>query len=636
MAIQVMRTTSDARNASERVLVDGQPLYEKDTNHLYVGDGSTQAKNLTSLNCNNLKDGFENGSLQQSSMIDIEDGSLWNGGSACGFGSIALNPDSKTYEYFSLSKGRKCQAGRSEDEFNAYWWDPVNNVPLHGGKGKDSQGRILSSYGENYTGSRSYACASGHSSKAYGRLSLASGFECTTYGDSSEARGWQTIAEGNRSIAVGYGSKSTGDQSIACGKQSEASGENSISGGQNSIASSSNSIAIGDTCKSQGYCAVAVGQYTKATDTGAVAVGQNTTASGIGSFAGGNSSVASNSSCFAFGDAARASAQGAVAFNIGIASGSESFAVGQSTSSGERSLSAGYHCTAEGRNSIATGNTTSAKGDQAMSIGSESSAVGVNTLAGGYKSKATGESSLAFGQLCESQGKYSMAAGQGAIAYEDAQTVVGTYNAQNDNALLIVGDGWSSNRRNAFAVLKDGRAQVRTVPKDDTDVVRMIDINSVVAKGLEIGEKFYTVSANDKTCTVRYGGETKEITYTYEPDSYASGTLEFDQTMLVTYGMKQVSIPAKLSVKWKLTFTTPQIGAQGIFISRIELKFYLSISDTGRYSSVIQNQQLTNFDTFFSGKELGPILTYDKSTTSTTEYDYGNIGYKDSSLIFLG
>ena len=46
MAIKILRGNSTTRASSQRVLEDGQPLYEKDTNKLYVGDGTTQAKNL--------------------------------------------------------------------------------------------------------------------------------------------------------------------------------------------------------------------------------------------------------------------------------------------------------------------------------------------------------------------------------------------------------------------------------------------------------------------------------------------------------------------------------------------------------------------------------------------------------------
>ena len=46
MAIQFLRGTKSNVTASTKVLADGQPLYEKDTHKLKVGDGSTQAKSL--------------------------------------------------------------------------------------------------------------------------------------------------------------------------------------------------------------------------------------------------------------------------------------------------------------------------------------------------------------------------------------------------------------------------------------------------------------------------------------------------------------------------------------------------------------------------------------------------------------
>lgn len=45
--IKMLRCTSTSRATSSDILLDGQPMYEKDTNLLYVGDGVTQAKNLT-------------------------------------------------------------------------------------------------------------------------------------------------------------------------------------------------------------------------------------------------------------------------------------------------------------------------------------------------------------------------------------------------------------------------------------------------------------------------------------------------------------------------------------------------------------------------------------------------------------
>ena len=45
--IKLLRCTSSSRANSTAILLDGQPMVEKDTNLIYVGDGITEARNLT-------------------------------------------------------------------------------------------------------------------------------------------------------------------------------------------------------------------------------------------------------------------------------------------------------------------------------------------------------------------------------------------------------------------------------------------------------------------------------------------------------------------------------------------------------------------------------------------------------------
>lgn len=49
-AIQFLRGNSTKRAASTEVALAGQPIFETDTNKLYIGDGVTQIKNLTAIN----------------------------------------------------------------------------------------------------------------------------------------------------------------------------------------------------------------------------------------------------------------------------------------------------------------------------------------------------------------------------------------------------------------------------------------------------------------------------------------------------------------------------------------------------------------------------------------------------------
>lgn len=58
-----------------------------------------------------------------------------------------------------------------------------------------------------------------------------------------------------------------------------------------------------------------------------------------------------------------------------------------------------------------------------------------------YDNSANGEYSLASGFRTTANGNYSFAAGVGTITSATAQTVIGKYNAKNDDALFIVGNG---------------------------------------------------------------------------------------------------------------------------------------------------------------------------------------------------
>ena len=61
--------------------------------------------------------------------------------------------------------------------------------------------------------------------------------------------------------------------------------------------------------------------------------------------------------------------------------------------------------------------------------------------------------------------------------------VGGHYNNPVANALMEIGNGTSENdRKNAFEVLKDGRAKVQTAPTENNDVVRKLELDNVNAR----------------------------------------------------------------------------------------------------------------------------------------------------------
>ena len=128
----------------------------------------------------NLENGTGAGSLVQKRLKS--DGVTWT--------------TAKAYQGAGAAFGGGTQAGRTEEEFNAYFWDSTKNVALNGGKGKDSNGNILDNNGLNYAKSYSYALAEGESTKALGRSSHAEGNATQSIGDNSHSEGLSTKAEG--------------------------------------------------------------------------------------------------------------------------------------------------------------------------------------------------------------------------------------------------------------------------------------------------------------------------------------------------------------------------------------------------------------------------------------------------------
>lgn len=132
---------------------------------------------------------------------------------------------------------------------------------------------------------------------------------------------------------------------------------------------------------------------------------------------------------------------------------------GKSAAQGKRSVSVGTTTIAKGKysaafgdNSVALGNESFVANSVTTASGQGASAFGNSTIASGYNSFAEGNSTIASGQV-------SHAAGTGTKATSNNQFVIGKYNAEDDNAIFIIGIGTDENHRiNGFLVNKNGVA----------------------------------------------------------------------------------------------------------------------------------------------------------------------------------
>lgn len=101
MSIQLKRGSSAQRKNSSVVLADGQPFYEKDTNQLYIGDGSTAVKDLQSLILNAV---YPVGSIYMS--VDPANPSTLFGGTwiAWGSGKVPVGVNANDSDFGTVEK----------------------------------------------------------------------------------------------------------------------------------------------------------------------------------------------------------------------------------------------------------------------------------------------------------------------------------------------------------------------------------------------------------------------------------------------------------------------------------------------------------------------------------------------------
>ena len=150
-------------------------------------------------------------------------------------------------------------------------------------------------------------------------------------------------------------------------------------------------------------------------------------------------------------------------------------------------------------------NNTYSVGSYAFAIGNDSGAQGQSSYAEGQNNMAYGVAAHAEGSNTKAFANYSHTNGQGTIARGIAQTVIGTYNEEDNNALFIIGNGTADNSRsNALMVTRDGRVVIPNSSNIDNYLVtkqyvdNQIDqiVNNLIEnQTYQIGNKMYPVGS---------------------------------------------------------------------------------------------------------------------------------------------
>ena len=165
-----------------------------------------------------------------------------------------------------------------------------------------------------------------------------------------------------------------------------------------------------------------------------------------------------------------------------------------------RSLLTGSGNTVSGNFNITSGQNNNVSNDyNAVFGGYHSSSNKAHVVNGKYNivsgaaNTVSGNANAVSGAKHVVANKYTLVSGEGCETGLDYQTVVGKYNIKNNEALFIVGNGYSSDRRNAFVVHSDGRATISREPDNDMDVVNKKYLETYFANTLEsflINEQF--------------------------------------------------------------------------------------------------------------------------------------------------
>ena len=354
------------------------------------------------------------------------------------------------------------------------------------------------SEGKQTTASGEGAHSEGYATEAKGTYSHAEGASTQALADRTHSEGYMTIANADQSHAEGLRSETAGsgahaegvDGTYAVGRGSHAEGlgsQNNISytylSGttvtDQTLATSVASVrpqAASQASHTEGYTTYATGEGAHAEGKKTYVSGQAAHGEGLNTSTIGEASHAEGRNTKANGVAAHVEGNGTSTWNsvtyngaaIGIAAhaeGNATQALGEGAhSEGRYTLAKGYNAHAEGCITKATENHTHAEGYDTTASGwgshAENNATtssGNSSHAEGYKTTAQGNYSHTEGQETLASGAAAHAGGKGTKATATAQTAIGKYNAENNDALFIVGNGSSdADRKNAFEVYADG------------------------------------------------------------------------------------------------------------------------------------------------------------------------------------
>jgi hypothetical protein len=423
-------------------------------------------------------------------------GATGNFSMAAGYNTIASGERAFAWGQNNLASGINASAWGSSTTASAPSATAWGNITQATEVGATAWGNHSKAMGDISTAWGDFTEATDEAATAWGFSTKATAARATAWGQASEASGpistsWGffTKSPGLSATAWGAFSQATAESATAWGASSLASGIKSTAWGNQTISSANQSTAWGNNTEASAANATAWGLNSKATNNHATAWGNNNVASGVNSTAWGINNTASGLRSTAWGLENIATHELATVWGyeskatevLATAWGWDTDASGnRSTAWGSKTEASGIGATAWGNQSIAIGNLSTAWGELSQAWGTNSTAwgrsfaFGDGSSAWGDNSIAYGNYSTAFGHEARADGLFSTAIGDNAVALSFGEVVIGRYNTDYTPAsytgynyadrLFVIGNGLSTQRRDAFIVYKSGRIETYSSP----------------------------------------------------------------------------------------------------------------------------------------------------------------------------
>lgn len=343
------------------------------------------------------------------------------------------------------------------------------------------------------------------------------------------AKGVRSHSEGNNTLAAGEGSHSEGCNTFAKSRHSHAEGCKNYAEGVESHAEGLNNTAKGQASHTEGMLNISNGKGShteglKNRTDGSYAHAEgscNYSTSGASHVEGYNNYVSGNSAHAEGCNNMVYSHNAHVEGNSNIVEGINAHAEGDSNKKvkGNNAHAEGYNNEVEGNNSHVEG-----AGNKVYASASHAEGYGNTIQSGASCGHIEGSANIIY------EGHYdSHVGGSGNRTSAPRQNVIGQYNVDNQNALFIVGNGKSStDRSNAFAVLKDGRAILGKNPTSPLEAATKEYVDNAISSIPKFNIQPVTTlpTSNISTTTVYLLQTNSETSNLYEEYIYVNNKWE--------------------------------------------------------------------------------------------------------------